>query len=154
MEEKLINKNYGDKFNDHLLEQYKIFVESVNNISSKRDSANYFYLTINSTLFTIISYLSSLEINIVMSALLPIIGILISFSWIKIINSYKNLSEGKFKVIHELENYLPASLFKYEWHILINKVKYHPITNTEKTIPKIFILFYILLFIFIIIYKF
>ena len=150
-EKKLINADYGKDFKNHLLEQYKLYVESADKISSRRDSANHFYLTLNSGLFAISGYLSLLNKQSFIFVIIPIIGILISIYWLKTISSYKNLNSGKFRVIHELEKSLPANLFSYEWQI-IGKGKtreYVPITIVEKGIPKIFTLMYLLIIILI-----
>ena len=150
---KLINKGYGKNFQDHLLEQYKLYVESADKISSRRDSANHFYLTLNSALFAISGYLSLLNKQSFIYLIIPIAGIIISFYWLKIITSYKNLNSGKFKVIHELEKNLPAKLFYYEWETIGNgKTKeYLPLTIVEKGVPKIFMVIYVLIIIFILI---
>ena len=148
-EKELINKDYGKDFHNHLLEQYKLYVESADKISSRRDSANHFYLTLNSALFAISGYLSFLNKNPLIFILIPLAGIIISFYWMKTIKSYRNLNSGKFKIIHKLEDYLPASIFKYEWQILERgKTKiYLPLTVVEKGIPNVFIAMYILIII-------
>src|SRR3989338_6109135 len=101
MNKELINADYGKDFKNHLLEQYKLYVESADKISSRRDSANHFYLTLNSGLFAISGYLSLLNKQSFIFLIIPIAGIIISFYWLKIITSYKNLNSRKFKVIHE-----------------------------------------------------
>ena len=147
----LINKGYGKKFQDHLLEQYKLYVESADKISSRRDSANHFYLTLNSALFAISGYLSILNKQSFIYLIIPIAGIIISFYWLKTIMSYSNLNSGKFKIIHALEQSLPAKLFYYEWETIgKGKTKeYVPLTNVERGVPKIFMIMYILIIIFI-----
>ena len=150
MEEKtLINQGYGKEFHSHLLEQYKLYVESADKISSRRDLANNFYLTLNSALFAISGYLSLLNKQSLIYLIIPFAGMVISFYWLKIITSYKNLNSGKFKVIHELEKNLPAKLFYYEWNSIGNgKTKeYIPITLVEKGIPKVFMVVYLLIII-------
>jgi len=154
MEEKnLINKKYGKGFNDHLLEQYKLYVESADKVSSRRDSANHFYLTLNSALFAISGYLSLLNKQSYIFLIIPLIGIVISFYWLKTITSYKNLNNGKFNVIHKLEKNLPAKLFDYEWEVIgRGKTKdYIPITVVERGVPKVFMTMYVLIIIFILI---
>lgn len=153
MKKELINKNYGKSFNDHLLEQYKLYVESADKISSRRDSANHFYLTLNSALFAISGYLSFLNKQSFIFLIIPLAGIIMSFYWLKTITSYKNLNTGKFKVIHELEKNLPAKLFDYEWEVIGGgKTKdYIPITVVERGVPKVFMVMYILMIIFILI---
>jgi hypothetical protein len=83
-------------------------------------------------------------------AIIPVAGLLVSFAWFSIIKAYKDLNTAKFKVIHELENYLPMALFKYEWHSCeLGKGKaYKPITHLERWIPLIFAGVYLVLTVF------
>lgn len=46
-------EEYGDKYQDHLLEQYKLFVQTSQQTSDKRQSANNYLLTLNSSLVTL-----------------------------------------------------------------------------------------------------
>ncbi len=132
----LINKNYGQNFKEHLLEQYKLYVKSVEEISSKRSLANNFYLVLNSILFTLFGYSFFTERQVF--NILPLIGIIISFNWIRTIYSYRHINSAKFSIIHELENYLPAALFREEEPLL----KWS-LTNIEVAIPIIFLILYI-----------
>ena len=38
-------EEYGEKYQDHLLEQYKLFVEMADRVSQRRDQSNRFYVT-------------------------------------------------------------------------------------------------------------
>ena len=100
-----INKKYGEKFQEHILEQYTLYVQTAENVSTRRDSANNYFVSINTVLFTISGYLSFKNQEL-WTILISVVGILISVVWYTTIQSYKNLNSGKFKVIHELENYL------------------------------------------------
>jgi hypothetical protein len=77
--------------------------------------------------------------------IIPIAGLLVSLAWYSMVRSYKDLNSAKFKVIHELEQHLPAAVFAYEWHHCEHgKGKaYTPITHTERWIPGIFAMVYI-----------
>ena len=44
-------------YEHHILDQYKLYVEMADRISSRRNSANIFFLTLNSTILTIIGFL-------------------------------------------------------------------------------------------------
>jgi hypothetical protein len=138
----LVSKDYGEDFHKHLLEQYKLFVETSLDVTSKRLESNKFHLTLNSIVFGIASYLTTLNQYAVI-ILFSAIGMLISVVWVKNILAYKELNSAKFKVIHELEDYLPACLFKCEENHYLKK--YHGLTSTEKLYPIIFIILYIIL---------
>jgi len=138
----LINKKYGRNYQNHFIEQYKIFVESSERITEKRMNTNKFYLALNSLLFGLATYIS-FDKNIV-TIILSGIGILISFIWKESISSYKELNSAKFKVILDMEKYLPACPFKKEDEHLKG---YYKITKLEKFVPIIFIILYIILII-------
>jgi hypothetical protein len=46
---------YGDKFQDHLMEQYKICVEMADRVSVRRNQANSFYISLLSALIALLS---------------------------------------------------------------------------------------------------
>ena len=138
----LINKDYGDSFKKHLLEQYKLFVSSSLDVTSKRLQSNKFHLTLNSVVFGFASYMTTLNQYAVI-VLSSFVGILISCVWLKSISAYRELNRAKFKVIHDLEKHLPARLFKCEEDYYLKK--YHGLTATEKFCPLVFILFYVML---------
>ena len=48
-------KEYGNDYKSHYLEQYKIYLEGIEKISDRRQSANNFFLTINTILVSILS---------------------------------------------------------------------------------------------------
>jgi hypothetical protein len=138
---------YGDQFQAHLLEQYKLFVQSVQQVSDRRVTANNYLLTINSTLVTLYGIASATLGNRHWYVALPIAGILICITWYSLVQSYKELNTAKFRVIHEMEKHLPASLFRYEWHACTSGRGrlYIPLTHIERIIPVVFALLYIVL---------
>lgn len=144
----LINKDYGDSFQKHLLEQYKMFVDTSLDVTSKRLESNKFHLTLNSVVFGFTSYMTILNQYAVI-ILFSFVGILISAVWLKNIIAYRELNSAKFKVIHELEKHLPARLFKCEEDYYLKK--YHGLTATEKFYPMIFIALYLALIAFTIV---
>ena len=141
----LLNKEYGDRFQKHLLEQYKLFVGTSLDVTSKRLESNKFHLTLNSVVLGFTSYMTILNQHFVI-VLFSAIGMLISFVWVKNILAYRELNRAKFEVIHKLEICLPARLFKYEEECYLDK--YHGLTSLEKFYPIIFIILYSTLIIF------
>lgn len=135
---------YGDRFHDHLLEQYKLYVESAQKVSEKRISASNYLLTVSSSLLTLFGIVVT-QMTGMWLIIIPIAGLLVSLAWYSMVRSYKDLNSAKFKVIHELESHLPAAVFAYEWHHCEHGrgKAYTPITHTERWIPGIFALVYI-----------
>jgi len=136
-----------------MFEEYKLYVDIMDKTSNRRDSSNNFYLTLNSAIVTLSTllygfstcpaYLADFWLIIV-----GIIGLIVCASWLQTIKSYKKLNEGRFKIIHLLEEKLPAKIFNAEWTYLKkgneeSKSEYIELTNTEIKIPKVFGLIYV-----------
>ncbi len=105
-------EEYGDKYQDHLLEQYKLYVETSQRVSEKRQNSNNYLLTLNSSLVTLSVVLLSTYGNHKWNALIPGTGLIVCFIWWSLVDSYKDLNTAKFDVIHELEDQLPVALFR------------------------------------------
>jgi len=130
-----------------LLEQYKLYVESAEKVSDRRQSANNYFLTLNSVLVAFSGYLTSFTFQI-WHIIIAVAGICISFLWLLTLKSCRNLNSGKFKIIHSLEKKLPAKLFKDEWDCLEkgeNKKTYLKLSVVEQGVPIIFFVLYILI---------
>ena len=146
-EEKLLRtsrEDYGDKYQDHLLEMYKLYVQSADNISSRRQSANSFFLSINTAIIGAVGYLNSEAGSYGWAVGLA--GILLCVAWFRSVRAYKGLNSGKFKVIHALEAKLPVSLYDAEWEAVgrgEDPRLYLPFTRIEVWVPKIFILLHL-----------
>ena len=78
--------------------------------------ANYL-LTLNTALVALYGFQSAGFGENYWTLLVPITGIIVSLLWRLIIKSHADLNRVKFKVIHELEQHLPAAMFKYEWRL-------------------------------------
>lgn len=134
----------------HLLEQYKLYQSSAENISTRRQTANSFFVTINTALIALISYLNfgstkSTEYY----WLVALGGISISYMWYRLMRSYRDLNSAKFKVIHEIEKCLPISPYDAEWEAVgrgENSKLYLPFTHVEIFIPWVFLILHFVVF--------
>lgn len=140
---------YSNEYKTHLFEQYKLYVESAEKVSDRRQNANNYFLTINTALISLIG--ASFQFSYLDEAkkLAIIAGIIISIVWWTLIHSYKQLNTAKFNVIHEIEKNLPLALYQYEWEMLEegkNKDKYFPFSHIEQKIPWVFGIGYVYLF--------
>jgi len=147
-------KNYGKDYKQHLLEQYKLYVEMADEVSSRRSKANNFFLSVNTLLVTAIGVLTELEssfitLNLWWVLISSFAGVLFSWTWISIINSYRQLNRGKFEgIIPLIEKKLPLAMFKAEWSYLKPKgetSRYTQLTVVEVLVPKIFAGIYVAL---------
>lgn len=144
-------KEYGQEYKNHLFSQYQLYVESVEKISDRRQNANNYFITINTVLISFLGILFQAKLleNIPwVKSLISVVGIIICGIFWFLLRSYKQLNTGKFKVIHEIEQKLPLSLYDYEWKILKegkdSKV-YFPFSHIEMIIPWIFGAVYVIL---------
>ena len=145
-------ETYGDTFSTDLLEQYKLYVQSAENVSVRRVASNRYLLTLNAALVALYGLQSAGFGQSYWTLLLPIIGIPVSVLWYLIIKSHADLNRIKFEVIHELEQHLPAELYKYEWH-LAQEGKgntYRVVTTLERWIPILFAVLHVVLAVMII----
>ena len=111
-------------------EQYKLYIKSIEKISDRRDSANKYFITINSSIFVlaglVIQYTHENKKLFLIG--LCVLGLFISVIFWCLINSYKQLNTGKFAMVHKIEQKLPLKLYKDEWEILgkgKNRKKYY-----------------------------
>lgn len=148
-------EEYGEKFKEHLLEQYKLYVEMADRISSRRAQTNRFYISLLSGLFALLSIVigSNIlgEFQTIIFISVAILGFALCVLWDINIRSYRQLNSGKFKIIHEMEQYLPFPCYDKEWEIL-GKGKeaktYLQLTRVEQYVPIILAIPYILLLIY------
>ena len=133
-----------------LLEQYRLYVESANLTSKLRSQTNNFFLTINTTLVSLICVIPQvIKTELILSWILfiCIAGVLLAISWYYLIRSYRALNSGRFEVIHELESKLPARIYQREWEIVTarrpKKAFYVRQTNIEQIVPVAFGLVYV-----------
>ncbi len=154
------SSKYGDKYIEHLLDQYKVYINATEKISDRRQKTNEFFLGLNTALVALLGFIATKvnqsDTGIVLS-LSAIAGITICYLWYRIIASYKGLNSAKFKVVHAIEMRLPLALYDTEWEMLgrgEDRKIYWPFSHIELHVPKIFIIIYSILIIFSIPYSF
>lgn len=135
------NETYSHQY----FEQYKLYLQSIEKISDRRGEANKYFITINTGIISVfallVSPINNKIIQPVSLSLILILGIIISIIFWFLINSYKQLNTGKFKLIHDIEKKLPLKLYSEEWKNLSegkDKNIYLPFSHVEKIVPIIF----------------
>ena len=137
-------------------EQYKLYIESIEKVSDRRDSANKYFMTINSSIFIlaglVIQYIHENKKLFLIG--LCVLGLCISIIFWFLINSYKQLNSGKFAMVHKIEQKLPIKLYADEWKILgEGKKKYYPFSHIEQLIPSLLGICYILAILYLTLYS-
>ncbi|WP_217992708.1 RipA family octameric membrane protein, partial [Stenotrophomonas sp. CC120223-11] len=143
-------ETYGVEYEKHLFEQYKLYVEMTDRVSTRRMLANSFFVSVHTVLiaaFTVMFKEKALQPTLV--GLMPFLAVLLlCFVWWRVVHSYKQLNSGKFKVVHSLEKMLPAAPYDEEWVELgrgNDSKKYLTLTYIENLVPVCFGLLYALL---------
>ncbi len=143
-----------------LFEQYKLLLQTSETLITRRQTMNTFFLTANGVLISMLGLITSAKIEskylFVYLCAFAVVGVLLCLSWRSLLVSYGQLNTGKFAVLNKLEHYLPVCIFSGEWIALgegKDKRKYRSFTQSEKNVPILFLLVYIIFFITVIIFK-
>ena len=149
-------ETYGSSFTADLLEQYKLYVQSAENVSTRRVASSRYLLTLNAAFIALYGLQSASFGQSNWTLLIPVVGIPVSVLWYRIIKSHANLNQIKFDVIHEFERYLPVEMYRYEWYLAEEgKGKsYKTVTTLEQWIPILFLVLHVGLAIMIILAAF
>lgn len=143
----------ADPDREELFEIYRLHAELADRVSQRREGANRLYVSL---LLALVLFLAALfrfgtgELPVeIATILVGVMGAALSGSWWIVIRSYRQLNTGKLDVLHELEEHLSYQFFKREWEILgkgENRRSYWRLTQVESTLPWIFFIMYIVLF--------
>ena len=124
-----------------VLEIYKMLVEMADRVSERRQSANAFYLSVNTAIIGGAAYLSQSAFGHFGTFAVSAAGIAICFLWVRSVVSYKSLNAAKSQVNTALEDRLPVSPYKDEWAILDvdgDGKRHKPFHKTEVLVPIVF----------------
>ena len=150
-------EEYGEKFSDHFLEQYKLYVEMADRVSQRREQSNRFYVALLTSLAALLVILARfgldtendagtfLKVVILASGVL---GSALAIIWFINIKSYRQLNTAKFQIINRMEERLPFAGYSDEWELLRPKegpAKYFQLTRVEQFVPlAVFVLFLVI----------
>lgn len=155
----LFNENLNQINQSIILEQYKLFLQTSEDLVDRRQQVNNFYISISSALAAFMGVIFSMNLDQntkwIVGLMFCIVGIVVSISWSKILTSYGNLNSSKMRIISNIERQLPMSLFDAEWAALsdkLNSKKYVSFTESERVIPRLFGITYFFMMIFIAIF--
>jgi hypothetical protein len=133
-----------------ILAMYQMYVGMADKISERRQTANSFFLALNSAIISIGGYTAVKETVIIPTGLIWLTaaaGVMISALWFRLILSYRDLNTAKFNVIHQLEKLLPVSPYDAEWQSVGRGEKswlYRPFSHIELWVPFGFMVIHVL----------
>ena len=141
---------YGDNYQSHLLEQYKLYVEMADRVSQRRDQSNRFYVTIVSALVALLVVMARLgsadSLWAVALLIAGLFGAALSVIWLLNIRSYRTLNTAKFAIINDIERQLPTAGYSDEWELLRPKEgrpQYFQLTRVEQLVPYLTLLLFL-----------
>lgn len=141
----------GERYQAALFEQYKLYVEMADRVSSRRALANGFFLTLNTGVLAAAGVLWA-QVPGNWLLVVPLLVLLVQVSaWFWLIRSYRQLNAAKYVVVGALEERLPASPYwRAEWKALgegKDKARYWPMTHLEQWVPVVFAAVYLVGFV-------
>ena len=146
-----LNEEDKIKRKNEIVDQYKLFQKTSEDLVTRRQGVNSFYITVNSALTALLGVVLGVfdsSVTIFVVVFMCAAGIILDISWINILEAYGTLNSAKLKVINLLEEQLPIALYDAEWRIMsdkLNNKKYVSFTDSEKRIPKLFMAIYCLI---------
>jgi hypothetical protein len=133
-----------DSYRTAVLEQYKVYAEMADRISARRGQANTFFLTLNTTIFTVLGVFwqhpPSAARSFLVVPWLVLVGQCLAWFWL--LRSYRQLNTAKYAVLGAIERRLPSSPYwSAEWTALgqgHDPARYWPLSHIEQWIPGFF----------------
>jgi len=154
--EVLFNEDIIKKDTESLYNQYQLFTEMADKISSRRTTLNNFFLSANSLFLVAIGLL--VESNLIhWTSVVLFLAILFEISWLRLIKYYRELNKAKFEIINKIEEKLPTRGYTIEWHIkktYKKPGKHTRISFGEMWIPKTLIVFYTIVLVIVLVWTF
>ena len=140
-------EDYEGSFKTDLLEQYKLYVQSAENVSARRVASSRYLLTLNAALVALYGFQYAGFGQSYWALVIPVVGIPVSLLWFLIIKSHADLNRVKFQVIHEFERHLPAAMYQHEWRLAEDGrgKSYRAVTTIERWIPILFAALHVIL---------
>ncbi|MBO5938377.1 MAG: hypothetical protein J6Q82_02610, partial [Clostridia bacterium] len=125
----------------------KYFLETTENLITRRLNVNSFYISANTALISIAGTIFALGSEgellskLIVIFALSVPGILLNISWHRMLQSYYINNQSKIKLLSMMESRLAVSLYNAEWQAMKNKFskkKYISFTDNEKRLPGVF----------------
>jgi hypothetical protein len=138
-----------DSTQEILIEQYKAYIDKLNQVAKQRFDISNFYITILSGMLVILAFIISnklyLEVLHFLLISIAIFGLAICLTWYCQIDSYRKLFIVKYKIIKEIEEKLVFPIHKREWDLLKEDKKFYEFMQIEKIPPILLGFAYLLL---------
>ena len=146
-------EEYGTKYVEHLIEQYKSFVEMKKGFLERKVQKDKFYSSILLGFLAFLIYMfRDADFNIMLYFIFiiaSITGLLLCYVWYKILSFYRMRSDAHYYILKEMEKFLPFECYRLEKQEIDDMVKnFDAITKIEMDVPWIIAIPYIILLIY------
>lgn len=138
----------NEKYQGHLIDQYKLYVEMADRVSARRQQANSYFLSINTAMLAFVGYITSKDSSDYIW-MIGASGVALSVLWFYLITSYRDLNTAKWKVVHHIEKQLPITPYAAEWKAMgegKDAALYRPLSHIERGVPWVFLLMHVYVF--------
>lgn len=129
------------------IEQYKILIDSLNQLNNTRENANNFWMGINGFGISAIAYLRDIgdtnQYKFVFLITMSVVGLLFCLSWLSYLRTIKESIEVRSRLLIELERELPMTLFTKIFARSSGQPGKSTLTLKEMLVPSLFIAGYI-----------
>ena len=147
---KMEAEDYGENYQPHLLEQYKLYVEMADRISQRREQSNRFYAGLVSAIIALLVVMGRLGVsgdhwNIAL-LVAGLFGAALSVIWCINLGSYRALNSAKYRIINDMESQLPRAGYSEEWAYLRppqGRARYFQLTRIEQYVPLLITLLFL-----------
>ena len=135
-----------DTAREMLFEQYKMYQRTSEELVTRRQKTNEFYLSINTFLLTFFGVIIGwaempVKSKLIILSVTALAGVMFNQSWCSTIDQLKIINTAKLRLINTIERQLPLRLYDEEYAIMndeLNPWKYKNAFRDEKRSPYIF----------------
>lgn len=146
-------KDYAkDKYHDHILEQYKLYAQILDDHHNRFMNTLKFFISIQIIFFSGFGIIMKNEVSLGVfgTFVFLITALSICVVWLLITKSHYKLTTAKHETLEEMEFHLPLKPFHYEWHSKLKSGKsYLSMRTVFFALPIVISIIYLSLFIII-----
>ena len=114
-------RQYGEKYRDHLLEEYKLWVEVADRAVQRKEQTNRLFITLITALIAATSFAIGSWPEKQVDELIPLlpgivgaVGLALGFAWFVTLQAQERQIHAKFETIKKMEVALPFPVYSVE----------------------------------------
>lgn len=146
------SRDFSEDKQKIIFEQYKLLMQSSEQLAQRRQQANGFFLSLNSFILGGVGFIykESFEIYVhehkvmrlmILAIAIALVGVVIDINWGKLISSYGKLMRAQIRVLEAMEKHVPASVVTAQ--VAFHRKDFHSLSSLEANIAHTFQWIYI-----------